>query len=80
MAERKITRQELEKNDGKNGKPAYFAYNGKVYEVTDSAMWLDGEHMGMHQAGKDLTEDLDMAPHGAEHFEKLKYVGILTES
>jgi predicted heme/steroid binding protein len=40
-------------------------------------MWMEGEHMGMHQAGKDLTEDLDMAPHSVENFEKVKYVGVL---
>lgn len=77
MVERKISKQELEENNGKDGKPAYFAYKGKVYEVTDSAMWLDGEHMGMHQAGKDLTDDLDMAPHSEENFARVKYVGIL---
>jgi predicted heme/steroid binding protein len=77
LVERKISKQELEENNGKDGKPAYFAYKGKVYEVTDSAMWLDGEHMGMHQAGKDLTDDLDMAPHSEENFARVKYVGIL---
>lgn len=73
----KITKQQLEENDGKNGNPAFIAYKGKVYEVTDSAMWMDGEHMGMHQAGKDLTEELDMAPHQQEAFERVKYVGEL---
>jgi predicted heme/steroid binding protein len=77
LSQNKITKQQLEENNGKNGKPAYFAYKGKVYEVTDSAMWMDGEHMGMHQAGKDLTEDLEMAPHSEENFEKVKYVGEL---
>jgi predicted heme/steroid binding protein len=77
LAERKISKQELEQNNGKDGKPAYFAYKGKVYEVTDSAMWMEGEHMGMHQAGKDLTDDLDMAPHSVENFERVKYVGEL---
>jgi len=72
-----VSKQELEENNGKDGKPAYFAYKGKVYEVTDSAMWMDGEHMGMHQAGKDLTEELDMAPHQQEAFERVKYVGEL---
>ena len=40
---------------------------------------MDGQHMGMHDAGKDLTEDLDMAPHSAENFERdsIKYVGDL---
>ena len=73
----KITREELEKNDGKNGKPAYIAYQGKVYDVSDSSFWMDGEHMGMHNAGKDLTEDLEMAPHRDENFEKVKLVGTL---
>jgi len=80
LTERKITKKELEESNGKDGKPAYFAYKGKVYDATDSAIWLDGEHMGMHQAGKDLTDDLDMAPHGSEIFEKIKYIGELVES
>jgi predicted heme/steroid binding protein len=80
LSERKISKQELTENDGKNGKPAYFAHKGKVYEVTDSAMWMDGEHMSMHQAGKDLTEDLDMAPHGEENLKRVRYVGELAES
>ncbi len=75
--QKKISKQELEESNGKDGKPAYFAYKGKVYEVTDSAMWIDGEHMGMHQAGKDLTEELEMAPHREENFEKVKFVGEL---
>ena len=56
---KKITLQELEENNGKDGKPAYFAYKGKVYDVSESGFWLDGDHVGMHQAGKDLTEELD---------------------
>ena len=74
---KKITRQELEENNGKNGKPAYIAYQGKVYDVTESSFWSDGEHLGMHQAGKDLTEELEMAPHREETFEKVKLIGEL---
>jgi len=77
--QKKISKQELEENNGKNGKPAYFAYKGKVYEVTDSSMGLDGEHMGMHVAGKDLTEELEMAPHREENFDRVKYVGELAQ-
>ena len=80
MAEqKKITLQELQENNGKNGKPAYVAYKGKVYDVTESAMWMDGEHLGMHQAGKDLTDDLELAPHREEAFDKVKYVGELAQ-
>jgi predicted heme/steroid binding protein len=74
---RKISLQELAENNGKNGKPAYILYKGKVYDVTDSPMWSDGEHMGMHQSGKDLTEDLEMAPHRDEKFAQFKLVGEL---
>jgi predicted heme/steroid binding protein len=74
---KKVTKQELQANNGKNGKPAYFAYQGKVYDVSDSSFWMDGEHMGMHDAGKDLTEELDMAPHRDENFKRVKFVGDL---
>ncbi len=74
---KKVTRQELEENNGQNGKPAWFAYQGKVYDVSDSSFWMDGEHMSMHNAGKDLTEDLEMAPHREENFAKVKFVGEL---
>jgi predicted heme/steroid binding protein len=73
----KITIQELQENDGKNGKPAYIAYKGKVYDVTESSFWMDGEHLGMHQAGKDLTEELEMAPHREETLQRVKLVGEL---
>ncbi len=74
---KKVTVQELEENNGKNGKPAYFAYKGKVYDVSESSFWLDGDHLGMHQAGKDLTEELEMAPHKEENFQRVKLVGDL---
>ncbi len=78
MAEaKKITRQELAEKNGKNGKPVYIAYKGKVYDVTESGLWSTGDHMGMHEAGKDLTDELDMAPHREEVFAKVKLVGEL---
>lgn len=75
--QKKVTKQELETNDGKNGKPAYIAYHGKVYDVSESSFWLDGDHLGMHQAGKDLSEELEMAPHKEENFQRVKFVGDL---
>jgi predicted heme/steroid binding protein len=73
----KITKQQLKENNGQNGKPAWVAVEGKVYDVSESSFWMDGSHMGMHEAGKDLTEDLSMAPHGADNMEKVKYIGDL---
>lgn len=75
--QKKVTKQELEENNGKNGKAAYIAYKGKVYEVTQSSFWMDGEHLGMHYAGKDLTEELEMAPHTEETLQRVKLVGEL---
>ncbi len=74
---RKFTSRELEEYNGKNGKPAYIAYQGKVYDLSQSSLWGDGEHMGMHQAGKDLTEELELAPHGEEVLERAKLIGVL---
>lgn len=61
--------------DGKEGRRCYFAYNGKVYDASDSRMWRDGVHMQRHQAGTDLTEALSLAPHAAEVMERLPQVG-----
>jgi predicted heme/steroid binding protein len=74
---RKFTLKELAKYDGKGGKPAYVAYKGKVYDVSASSFWLDGDHFGAHQTGKDLTEELELAPHGGEVLERTKLVGVL---
>jgi len=73
----KLTSNELAQNDGKNGKPAYIAFQGKVYEVSASPMWLEGDHMGAHQAGKDLTNEIELAPHREETLQRVKQVGVL---
>jgi len=75
--EKKFTREELAKFNGRNGNPAYLAYNGKVYDVSESSFWLDGDHLGAHQAGKELTEELTLAPHGPENLDRVKLVGVL---
>ncbi len=58
-----FTKEELAGYDGRNGQPAYVAFKGTVYDVSESAMWGDGDHEGMHQAGADLTGEHDDAPH-----------------
>lgn len=73
---RKFTLNELSSFDGKNGKPAYVGYKGKVYDVTASNQWTEGDHMG-HLAGKELTEDMEIAPHNDEVLGRVKIVGEL---
>ncbi len=74
---KKFTAKELEKYTGKNGKPAYVAYKGKVYDFSSSGLWSGGEHMDMHHAGEGITEELPLAPHGEEVLERVKLVGTL---
>ena len=73
---KKFTTSELSKFNGKNGNPAYVGYKGKVYDVTESYQWGDGEHLG-HIAGKDLTDQMEIAPHGEDIMERMKVVGLL---
>ena len=73
----KFTLDELKQYDGKEGRPAYIAYNGKVYDVTESFLWTEGDHQGQHVAGKDLTSDMSMAIHGEETLERVKLVGLI---
>lgn len=77
--EKKFTPEELSKFNGKNGNPAYIAFKGKVYDVTLSSFWLDGDHLGAHQAGKDLTPEIELAPHGPENLDRVTLVGSLSQ-
>jgi predicted heme/steroid binding protein len=76
---RRFTGKELEQYDGGNGRPAYIAYMGRVYDVSESFLWQGGAHQALHRAGRDLTEALKHAPHGAEFIERFPEVGILIE-
>lgn len=74
-----MTRAELASFNGKDGQPAYVAYQGKIYDVSESTKWKSGKHMAKHAAGLDLTPSLGSAPHDEEVFEKFPVVGALVE-
>lgn len=74
-----FTKEELAKYNGVDDEKVYIAYNGKVYDVTDSDLWMDGEHQGLHEAGMDLTEEIDEAPHEDDVFGDFDVVGTLIE-
>lgn len=62
---------------GKDGAPAYVAYEGKVYDVSGSKLWKTGKHMMRHNAGQVLDGQMAAAPHGPEMLERLPQVGNL---
>jgi len=74
-----MTREELAACDGREGRPAYVAVNGKIYDFTASKLWPAGDHMKQHQAGQDLTEDLLKAPHVRAVVERFPVVGRIEE-
>ena len=74
-----FSKEELARYNGKNGAPAYIAYKGKVYDVSASFIWRDGRHQVVHNAGEDLTDSLEQAPHGVELLERFPVIGILLE-
>ncbi len=74
---KKLNKQELSKYNGKNGAPAYIAYHGRIYDVSESFLWKNGKHQVFHSAGEDLTEALKDAPHGQDMLERVPLIGIL---
>ncbi len=75
----KFTPDELKKFDGKSGRPAYIAFEGKVYDVSGSPLWRGGEHFSLHRAGEDTSDGISNAPHGDEKLEAIKLIGELAK-
>jgi len=75
-----FTEQTLQGFDGQDERPCYFAYQGKVYDASDSKMWPGGEHMRRHSSGRNLTDDLPLAPHNESVMSRLPLVGEYVES
>jgi predicted heme/steroid binding protein/uncharacterized membrane protein len=63
--------------DGREGRPAYIAYKGIIYDVTTSRLWKNGSHVMKHAAGNDLTNILKTAPHGEDKILAMPQVGRL---
>ncbi|MFA4903726.1 MAG: DUF2231 domain-containing protein [Desulfobaccales bacterium] len=76
---REFTPADLAANNGADGRPVYIVFQGKVYDVSGSALWEGGQHMEAHGAGADLTGEFADAPHGEEVFERYPQVGVMIE-
>lgn len=72
-----MTKAELAACDGKEGRKAYVAVNGKVFDVTASPYWQGGNHQDAHSAGADLSADLLKAPHVRSVIERFPVVAAL---
>ena len=75
--ERQITEDELRRCDGQDGRPAYVAFRGRVYDGSGSHLWAGGAHQLRHEAGKDLTADFAAAPHDEGVLQRIPSVGKL---
>jgi predicted heme/steroid binding protein len=73
-----FTKYQLALRNGQDREEIWIAYNGLIYDVTESRLWKNGKHYE-HWAGQDLTEELDKAPHTELVFQKFKIVGSLKQ-
>ena len=70
------TRLQLALRNGQDKPEIWVAYRGVIYNVTESRLWLRGQHYE-HWAGQDLTEELADAPHADDVFERFEAIGKL---
>lgn len=78
MKLKEYTVSQLALRNGTEKEEIWIAYQGTIYDVTQSKLWGDGKHYE-HWAGQDLTDELPDAPHDTRVFENLKVVGKLRE-
>lgn len=77
--EKIFTLDELKQYNGKDGKPAYVAVDGIVYDVSASDKWENGDYNGF-EAGNDLTDEIkNVSPHGVKMLDRVPVVGKLAE-
>lgn len=70
------TRSQLALRNGQDKPQVWVAYQGVIYDVTESRLWRNGKHYE-HWAGQDLTGEMPDAPHTETVFEKFVKVGML---
>lgn len=76
---RVFTLAELAEYDGKEGRKAYVAVDGMVYDVTDVGAWSGGTHQ-RNEAGQDLSDEINnRSPHGLRVLEDLEIVGRMED-
>ncbi len=66
--------QTLANYDGREGRPAYVAIDGVVYDLSNSTRWINGMHNG-HQAGQDLSRQIPQNHRADMRIEMFPVVG-----
>lgn len=71
-----FTRHQLALRNGTDRDEIWVAFEGIIYDVSNSRLWKNGKHYE-HWAGQDLTEEMSLAPHSKNVFTKFKAIGKL---
>lgn len=74
MELKEFSRSQLALRNGQDRDEIWVAYQGVIYDVSESRLWRDGKHYE-HWAGQDLTDELSDAPHTDAVFKKFEVVG-----
>ena len=72
------TKSQLALRNGQDREEIWCAYQGFIYDLSNSRLWKNGKHYE-HWAGQDLTEELDSAPHDSKVFQRFSIIGQLVE-
>ena len=73
----KLSLEQLKEFDGKDGRKAYVAVNGFIYDVSEHPVWGSGSHAG-YEAGTDITKGF-LAVHSMDYLMDVPLVGIVVE-
>ena len=76
MTTKTYTRSQLALRNGQDREEIWVAYQGRIFDVSESRLWKNGKHYE-HWAGQDLTDELPDAPHTESVFERFTVVGLL---
>lgn len=67
---------QLALRNGQDRPEIWVAYQGYIYDMSQSRLWKNGKHYE-HWAGQDLSQELGDAPHTAAVFEKFEAIAKL---
>ncbi len=74
----KISTNDLQAKDGKNGNDCWVVYSGNVYSANYKEQWENGQYISSREelkCGQDLTNTLDKSPFKSEILSTITKVG-----